>query len=101
MAKKSKIAKNLQRIELVQRYAKRRVELNEVIRSGAASEEDKEEARAKLAKLPKDSNPIRIRNRCVLTGRPRGYYRKFGLSRLALRDKALKGELPGVTKSSW
>ena len=101
MAKKSKIAKNLQRMELVARYAERRLELNKIIRSGASSEEEKEEARAKLAGLPRDSNPIRIRNRCALTGRPRGFYRKFGLSRLALRDKALKGELPGVTKSSW
>ncbi len=101
MAKKSKVAKNLKRIEIVKRYAARRMELNKVIRSGHASEEDKDEARARLAKLPKNSNPIRVRNRCALTGRPRGYYRKFGLSRMALRDKALQGELPGVTKSSW
>ena len=101
MAKKSKIAKNLQRIDMVKRYAERRAELNSVIRSSRSSDESKDEARTKLAKLPRDSSPIRVRNRCALTGRPRGFYRKFGLCRLALREKALKGELPGVTKSSW
>ena len=101
MAKKSKIARNIQRMKCVAQYAERRAELKSVIRSGSSSEEDKDEARAKLRKLPKNSSRIRIRNRCELTGRPRGFYRKFGLSRLALRDKALKGELPGVTKSSW
>ena len=86
---------------MVRRYAARRTELNSIIRSGKSSDEDKEEARGILAKLPRDSNPIRVRNRCALTGRPRAYYRKFGLCRHALREKALKGELPGVTKSSW
>ena len=101
MAKKSKILKNQKRIETVKRYAAKRAELNAIIRSSASSEEDKEEARAKIRKLPRDSSPTRIRNRCVISGRPRGVYSKFGLSRIALREKANQGELPGVTKASW
>ncbi|MCL4133400.1 UNVERIFIED_CONTAM: hypothetical protein GTU68_063794 [Idotea baltica] len=89
MAKKSKIAKNNKRIAMVERFAPVRKALKATI------------ADQNLAKLPRDSNKIRIRNRCELTGRPRGYIRKFGLSRMAFREKALLGELPGVTKSSW
>ena len=85
----------------VERYADRRRELKEIIRSPQHSEEDKDEAWLKLRKLPRDASPTRIRNRCTLTGRPRGYYRRFGLSRIALRERALLGELPGVTKASW
>lgn len=101
MAKKSKIAKNRQRREMVKRYAERRAELNQIIRSSISTDDAKEEARLRLARLPRDSSPVRIRNRCALTGRPRAYYRKFGLCRLVLREKALEGQLPGVTKSSW
>ena len=101
MAKKSKIAKNKQRVELVARYAARRAELKEIIRSPQTSDEDREEAFVKLRKLPRDSSRTRVRRRCELTGRPRGNYRRFGLCRIALRERALSGELPGVTKASW
>lgn len=101
MAKKSKVVRNQQRIKCVKKYAAKRAELNEILHSGRTSDEDKDEARMKLQALPRNSSPIRIRNRCELTGRPRAYYRKFGLCRLELRRKALAGELPGVTKASW
>jgi small subunit ribosomal protein S14 len=101
MAKTSKVVKNQQRIKCVQKFAARRAELYSIIKNGKTTDEEKDEARAKLRALPRDSSPIRIRNRCELTGRPRAYYRKFGLCRLELRKKALSGELPGVTKASW
>jgi small subunit ribosomal protein S14 len=101
MAKKSKIARNKQRMEIVERYAPLRKEIKAILHSGSATEEQKDVARAKLRKLPRNSSPIRLRNRCMLTGRPRAFYRKFGLCRLELRKRALSGELPGVTKASW
>ena len=101
MAKVSRIVKNNRRKATVAKFAKKRAELKQIIKSVSTSYEDREEAYKKLRKLPRDSSATRIRNRCELTGRSRGYYRKFGLSRLALREKALQGLLPGVTKSSW
>lgn len=101
MAKKSKIARNEQRKALVARYAKRRAELVAVVKNPNTSMDEKFAAQAALAKLPRDGSATRIHNRCVLSGRPRAYYRKFGLSRIALRDEALKGNLPGVVKASW
>lgn len=101
MAKKSKIAKNAQRKVLVERYAEKRAELLAVIKDPEANYDAKREANAKLSKLPRDSSATRYRNRCGVTGRPRGYFRKFGMSRLALREHAHNGELPGVRKSSW
>tara|TARA_Y100000588_G_C14149884_1_gene880093 strand:+ start:382 stop:687 length:306 start_codon:yes stop_codon:yes gene_type:complete len=101
MAKKSKVVKNLQRIELSKRYSKRRADLLNKIKDENLSYEEKQELRLKLEKLPKNSNKIRIRNRCSLTGRPRGVYRKFGLSRITFREMALQGLIPGVTKASW
>ena len=101
MAKKSKVVKNLQRIELSKRYSKRRADLLNKIKDENLSYEEKQEFRLKLEKLPKNSNKIRIRNRCSLTGRPRGVYRKFGLSRITFREMALQGLIPGVTKASW
>jgi len=101
MAKKSKVVKNNKRKAMVAKYATIRAELKETIRSPKTSDEDRMEAFAKLRKLPRDANPIRVRNRCELTGRPRGVYQKFGLGRLALRQKALEGMLPGVKKASW
>ncbi len=101
MAKTSKIAKNEQRKALVAKYAEKRAKLKAIIRDPKVPFADKQLAMSALAKLPRNSNPGRVRNRCVLTGRPRGYYRKFGLSRIALRELALRGELPGVTKASW
>ena len=101
MAKKSKIVRNQQRKATVAKFAERRMELKQTLRSADASYEEKELAAKKLRKLPRDSSATRIRNRCELTGRARGYYKKFGLCRNMLRDRAMKGELPGVTKSSW
>ena len=101
MAKKSKIAKNQQRRRTVARYAERRAALVAVVRDPNADMEDKVVAQEKLAKMPRDASATRVVNRCVLTGRPRGYYRKFGLSRIALREEALQGNLPGVVKASW
>ncbi len=101
MAKKSMIVKNIRRKQIVERYRSKRMELKKVIKSPKTSEEDKRDARLKLEKMPRDSSKIRIRNRCVVTGRPRAYYRKFGLSRITFREMALKGEIPGVTKASW
>ena len=101
MAKKSMIVKNIRRKQIVERYRSRRMELKKIIKSPKTSEDDKREARLKLEKMPRDSNKIRVRNRCVVTGRPRAYYRKFGLSRIKLRELSMTGDLPGVIKSSW
>ncbi|MCP3977023.1 MAG: 30S ribosomal protein S14 [bacterium] len=101
MAKKSKIAKNDRRKVLVERYAEKRAELLVIIKDPAANYDAKREAYAKLAKFPRDSSATRYRNRCGVSGRPRGYFRKFGMSRLALRERAHNGELPGIRKSSW
>ncbi|MFC2153044.1 30S ribosomal protein S14 [Actinomycetota bacterium] len=101
MAKTSKIVKNNRRKVLVERYAERRAELIVVIKDPEASYEDKREAYAAIAKMPRDASATRYRNRCNVSGRPRAYFRKFGLSRIALRDMAHRGELPGVRKASW
>lgn len=101
MAKTSKIAKNNRRAVLVARYADRRAELIKIIKDPDASYEDKREAYASIAKMPRDASATRYRNRCNVTGRPRAYFRKFGLSRIALRDMAHRGELPGIRKASW
>ncbi len=101
MAKQSKIARNEHRKRQVEKYKAKRAELLAIIRDPKVSEDSRDEAYRALRKLPRDASPTRVRNRCNLTGRPRGYYRKFGLSRIALRDLALRGDLPGVTKSSW
>jgi small subunit ribosomal protein S14 len=101
MAKKSKIAKNEQRKEIIERYAERRAELKKIINDPDASFDEKRAAYAAIAKMPRDASPTRYRNRCGVSGRPRGYFRKFGMSRVALRELAHKGELPGVRKASW
>ena len=101
MAKTSKIAKNNKRKEIVDRYAERRAELIKIVKDPVASYEDKREAYAKIAKMPRDASATRYRNRCAVSGRPRGYFRKFGLSRIALREMAHLGELPGIRKASW
>jgi small subunit ribosomal protein S14 len=101
MAKKGKIESNEKRKRLVRKYAKKRAELLAIARDRSRPIEERFAAQLKLAKLPRNSAPIRVRNRCELTGRPRGYYRRFRLSRIALRELANKGLLPGVTKSSW
>lgn len=101
MAKKSKINRNEHRKEVVAKYAARRAELKATIKNVKTPHEERQLAMKDLRKLPRDSSATRVRNRCVVTGRPRGYYRKFGISRIALRTLAHRGELPGVTKASW
>ena len=101
MAKTSKIAKNNKRKILIERYAERRAELIAIIKDPEASYEDKREAYAKIAKMPRDASATRYRNRCNVSGRPRAYFRKFGLSRIAVREMAHRGELPGIRKASW
>jgi len=101
MAKTSKIKRNEQRKVVVAKYAARRAELKNTIRSPRTAPAERELAMRALRKMPRDASATRVRNRCSLTGRPRGYYRKFGVSRIAMRELALAGELPGVTKASW
>jgi small subunit ribosomal protein S14 len=101
MAKKSKIAADARRREVVARYAERRAELRRALRNLDLPEADRLAAVRELAKQPRDASPTRLRNRDVVDGRPRAYSRKFGLSRIRLREMAHRGELPGVTKSSW
>lgn len=101
MAKQSLINRNQKRIEMVAKFAARRKELNAQARDLQLSDEERMAAREKLQRLPRDSSPVRIRNRCSLTGRPRGVYSKFGLGRNKLREIAMRGEVPGVTKASW
>jgi len=101
MAKRSKIARNEQRAAVVARYAERRAELKRVVASPASSSEEKAAAVSELQRQPRDASATRVRNRDVVDGRPRAYLRKFGLSRIRLREQAHRGELPGVTKSSW
>lgn len=101
MAKLSAIVKNNRRRELAEKYEAKRAELRKIIASADASDEDRENAQVKLQKMPRDTSRIRVRNRCELTGRPRAYYRDFKLSRIALRELAHQGLIPGVTKASW
>tara|TARA_Y100000591_G_C21827387_1_gene697484 strand:+ start:1576 stop:1881 length:306 start_codon:yes stop_codon:yes gene_type:complete len=101
MAKKSKIVREKRLIKTVQKYAVIRAELKSMIKDPNVTPEDKEVAVAKLDRLPKTSSRTRLRNRCFKTGRPRGVLRRFNLSRIAFREMALKGEIPGVTKASW
>ena len=101
MAKISKIVKNEKRKKLVAQYATRRAELKKIINNPTSTPEEVDAAILKLQKLPRDASPIRIRNRCAMTGRPRAVYRKFGIARTAFRDLALQGQIPGVVKSSW
>ena len=101
MAKKSSVEKNLRRQKIVERFAAKRKELKAIIKNPNTSLDEKRLALMKIEKMPRDANPIRIRNRCNLTGRPRGYYRKFGLSRISLRELANNGNIPGITKASW
>ena len=101
MAKKSMIAKNNQRAEIVARYAEKRLELKKALIDPNGSDESREAARLGLQKLPRNASPVRLRNRDSVDGRPRGVLTKFGISRVRFRDMAHRGELPGVTKSSW
>jgi len=101
MAKKSMIAREVKRAHTVEKYAAKRAELKAIILSPESSEEQVWEAQVKLQKLPRDASPARQRNRCRVTGRPHGVYRKFGLCRHKLREAAMRGDVPGLVKSSW
>ncbi|MBK1877860.1 30S ribosomal protein S14 [Pelagicoccus mobilis] len=101
MAKKSAIARNKKRERMVARYAEKRANLKAIMANPESTDEEFYEAQRKLCKLPRNSSPIRIKNRCNVTGRPRAYIRRYGLSRLTFRELALEGKIPGVTKSSW
>jgi small subunit ribosomal protein S14 len=101
MAKKSKIAKNEQRKFIVERYAEKRLELKKALVDPKGTDESREAARKGLQKLPRDASPIRVRSRDAIDGRPRGVLTKYGISRVRFRNMAHRGELPGITKSSW
>ncbi len=101
MAKKSMIAREKKRYQLVEKFKNIRKDLKLIINSGTASDDEKIRAELKLQRLPRDSSCSRMRNRCSLTGRPHGYYRKFGLARNKLRESVMRGDVPGVTKASW
>ena len=101
MAKLSLINREQKRRATVKKYAARRAALFGILGDARATEDAKQQAREKLQQLPRDASPVRLRNRCTLTGRPRGNFRKFGLSRNKLREIAMRGEIPGVIKASW
>ena len=101
MAKLAVKLRNEKRKKTVEKFKAKRAALLDIIQDSRASDEAREEARAKLQKLPRDASPVRLRNRCALTGRPRGVYSKFGLGRNKLREFAMSGEVPGIVKASW
>ncbi len=101
MAKKSMIEREVKRRKIVARFAKKRAELKAIIRDSKASDDERVEAMHKLQKLPRNASPCRLRNRCSITGRPHGYYRKFGLGRNKLREATMRGDIPGLSKASW
>ena len=101
MAKLSLINRDIKRQALVKKYAPKREALEAIINDQSRSEEERYQARLKLQALPRNANPTRLRNRCEVTGRPRGTYRKFGLGRIKLRESAMRGEIPGLVKASW
>ena len=101
MAKKSMVARDAKRIRIAAKYAEKRAELKRIINDRSATLEQIDQAYAKLQKLPRDASPSRQRNRCRSSGRPHGYYRKFGLSRNKLREAAMQGDIPGLVKASW
>ena len=101
MAKLALINRDQKRRALVKKYAKKRAALEAIIDDSKASDEVRFEARLKLQQLPRNANPTRLRSRCAMTGRPRGFFRKFGLSRSKLREHAMRGEIPGIVKASW
>ena len=101
MAKASMIARERRRQKTVLRFSKKRTELKKIIKNPNSSDEERAEAQIKLQKLPRDSNPIRMQRRCAITGRPHAVSRKFGLGRNKLRELAMKGDIPGLVKSSW
>ena len=101
MAKTSSIERNKKRERLAKQYAAKRAKLKEIIRKPTSTPAEREAAVAQLQALPRDSSKSRLRNRCAITGRPRGFYRKFGLGRTKLREATMRGEIPGLGKASW
>ena len=101
MAKTNMVEREKRRAKIVKKYAAKRAQLKELIRSPKTSPEEREAAQVKLQKLPRDASPSRQRRRCAITGRSRGVYRKFGLSRVKIREVAMRGEIPGLSKASW
>ena len=101
MAKKSMIARQNKRLKTVRRYAAKREELRRIIRNPSSSDEQRHEAQQRLQALPRNASPVRLRNRCAISGRPHGFYRKFGLARNKLREATMRGEIPGLSKASW
>jgi len=101
MAKKSMIAREVRRAKAAQKWATKRASLKAIIKDPNSTMEQREEALLKLQKLPRDASPVRGHNRCRISGRPRGYYRKFGLARNKLREAAMRGDVPGLVKASW
>jgi small subunit ribosomal protein S14 len=101
MAKASMIARENKRARMVEKFAAKRAELKAVLKDPKASDDEKWDAQVKLQKLPRDASPVRQQKRCRLTGRPHGVYRKFGLCRNKLREAAMRGDVPGLTKASW
>lgn len=101
MAKTNMVEREKRRAKIVKKYAAKRAQLKELIRSPKTSPEERAAAQVALQKLPRDASPTRGRNRCSITGRPRGVYRKFGLARVKIRETVARGELPGVSKASW
>jgi len=101
MAKKSMIIKNARRMKTVQRYAAKRAELKRIIKDPRSTDEQKMAAQMRLQQLPRDASPVRVRNRCAISGRAHGYYRRFGLGRNKLREATMRGEIPGLSKASW
>jgi small subunit ribosomal protein S14 len=101
MAKKSMIMRNAKRQRIVKRFAKKRASLKEIIRNPMATDNEKLAAQHSLQAMPRDASPVRVRNRCAITGRPHGFYRKFGLGRNKLREATMRGEIPGLSKASW
>lgn len=101
MAKTSMVERDVRRLKIAKKYAARRAAYKKIVLSVTATDEEKWEAQIKLQKLPRDASPTRQRRRCAITGRPHGVYRKFGLCRIKLREHAMKGDVPGLTKASW
>jgi len=101
MAKKSMIARERKRAKTVERFAAKRAEFKRIIQSPASSDEERQAAVLGLQKLPRNASPVRMRNRCSISGRPKGFYRKFGLGRNKLREQTMAGNIPGLGKGSW
>ena len=101
MTRKALVQRELKRVKTVERFAQKRAALKKIINDSSASYEEKNDARVKLQKMPRDASPSRLRNRCAISGRPKGFYRKFGLGRNKLREEAMKGNIPGLHNASW